>query len=203
MSFSSLKRSLKIIWLSLSVSYIAALHVSIIQHKSEGEIWILQMDKMRPEFKAGLDALTKLIFDRARPKQMGSIVMTGPIFAGLTQSFLDAINIGAVPTIATSWQNVEENECRRAHDTAVETYNQSFNKQTPLDEVFLQEVQEEAVQAALTVYNSEAVGGGPTRQKYEKQLHITLKRQFQVNVPEKAVCFCMVFEDVSVGRSTH
>jgi hypothetical protein len=70
-------------------------------------------------------------------------------------------------------------------------------------QVFLQEVQEEAVQAALTVYNSEAVGGGPTRQKYEKQLHITLKRQFQVNVPEKAVCFCMVFEDVSVGRSTH
>jgi hypothetical protein len=46
-------------------------------------------------------------------------------------------------------------------------------------QVFLQEVQEEAVQAALTVYNSEAVGGGPTRQKYEKQLHITLKRQFQ------------------------
>jgi hypothetical protein len=104
MSFSSLKGCLKIIWLSLSVSYIAALHVSIIQHKSEGEIWTLQMDKMRPEFKAGLDALTRLIFDRARPKQMGSIVMTGPIFAGLTQSFLDAINIGAVPTIATSWQ---------------------------------------------------------------------------------------------------
>jgi hypothetical protein len=32
-------------------------------------------------------------------------------------------------------QNVEENECRRAHDMAVETYSQSFNKQTPLDEV--------------------------------------------------------------------
>jgi hypothetical protein len=137
------------------------------------------MDKMRPEFKAGLDALTKFIFDRTRPKQLGSIVMTGPMFAGLTQSFLDAINAGAVPTIATSWQNVEENECRRAHDMAVETYSQSFNKQTPLDEVSLQEAQEEAVQAALTVYNSEAVGGGPTRQKYEKQLHSNLKRQFE------------------------
>lgn len=59
---------------------------------------------MRPEFRAGLDALTKFIFERTRPKQLGSIVMTGPMFAGLTQSFLDAINAGAVPTIATSWQ---------------------------------------------------------------------------------------------------
>jgi hypothetical protein len=30
--------------------------------------------------------------------------MTGPILAGLTQSFLDAINSGAVPTISSSWQ---------------------------------------------------------------------------------------------------
>lgn len=59
---------------------------------------------MRPEFRAGIDALTKFIFERTRPKQLGSIVMTGPMFAGLTQSFLDAINAGAVPTIATSWQ---------------------------------------------------------------------------------------------------
>jgi len=62
------------------------------------------MEKMRPEFRSGLDALTKYIFERTRPKQLGSLVMTGPMFAGLTQSFLDAINAGAVPTIATSWQ---------------------------------------------------------------------------------------------------
>lgn len=64
----------------------------------------LQLDKMRPEFRGGIDALTKYIFDRTRPKQLGSLVMTGSMFAGLTQSFLDAINAGAVPAIATSWQ---------------------------------------------------------------------------------------------------
>ncbi len=32
-------------------------------------------------------------------------------------------------------QNVEENECRRAHDLAVETYSNSFNKSTPPEEV--------------------------------------------------------------------
>lgn len=62
------------------------------------------MDKLRPEFKSGLDALTRFVFERTRPKQVGATVMTGPIFAGITQSFLDALNNGAVPTITSSWQ---------------------------------------------------------------------------------------------------
>jgi hypothetical protein len=59
---------------------------------------------MRPEFRSGLDNLTKYIFERTRSKQLGSLVMNGPMFAGLTQSFLDVINAGTVPNIATSWQ---------------------------------------------------------------------------------------------------
>ena len=59
---------------------------------------------MRPEFKTGLDALTRFVFERTRPKQVGATVMTGPIFAGITQSFLDALNNGVVPTIASAWQ---------------------------------------------------------------------------------------------------
>lgn len=62
------------------------------------------MNQLRPEFRAGLETLTKYILDRAGPKQLGSMTLTGPMFAGLTQSFLDAINSGAVPTIANSWQ---------------------------------------------------------------------------------------------------
>ncbi|XP_024393848.1 uncharacterized protein [Physcomitrium patens] len=139
----------------------------------------INMEKMRPEFRVGLDALTKYIFERTRPKQLGTLVMNGPMFAGLTQSFLDAINAGAVPTISTSWQNVEENECRRAHDMAVQKYSLVFNKDVTHDEVALQEAQEEAVQAAFSVYNSEAVGNGVVRRNHEKQLHATLKRQFE------------------------
>jgi len=30
--------------------------------------------------------------------------MNGPMLAGITQSFLDALNHGAVPTITSSWQ---------------------------------------------------------------------------------------------------
>lgn len=65
---------------------------------------LMQLDKLRPEFRSGLDALTKFVFERTRPKQVGATVMTGPILARITQSFLDAINKGAVPTITSSWQ---------------------------------------------------------------------------------------------------
>lgn len=58
-------------------------------------------------------------------------------------------------------------------------------------QVLLQEAQEEAVQAALNVYNTEAVGGGPVRKKYEKQLHATLKRQFEVLFLNIQICSCI------------
>lgn len=64
----------------------------------------LQIEKLRPEFKAGLDALTRFVFERTKPKQFGATVMTGPIFSRITQSFVDALNNGAVPTITSSWQ---------------------------------------------------------------------------------------------------
>lgn len=64
----------------------------------------VQLHNLRPEFRSGLDALTRFAFERTRPKQIGATVMNGPMLAGLTQSFLDALNNGAVPTISSSWQ---------------------------------------------------------------------------------------------------
>ncbi|KAL6973881.1 hypothetical protein U1Q18_028066, partial [Sarracenia purpurea var. burkii] len=60
------------------------------------------LDKLRPEFRSGLDALTRFVFWRTRSKQVGATIMTGPILARITQSFLDAIKNGAVPTITSS-----------------------------------------------------------------------------------------------------
>ncbi|RLN27533.1 hypothetical protein C2845_PM05G29740 [Panicum miliaceum] len=94
----------------------------------------LPLSNFRPEFRSGLDAFTKFVLDRTRPKQLGASTMTGPILAGLTQSFLDAINSGAVPTISSSWQSVEEAECRRAYDSAVDTYNSCFDRKKQIDE---------------------------------------------------------------------
>jgi len=55
----------------------------------------------------------------------------------------------------------------------------------------MQEAQEEAVQAAFSVFNSEAVGNGPVRRNYEKQLHATLKRHFDVRNDSLSFCICI------------
>lgn len=139
----------------------------------------IPLDKLRPEFRSGLEAFMKFVFERTRPKQVGGTVMTGPIFARITQSFLDAINNGAVPTITSSWQSVEEAECQRAYDLAAEIYESTFNHSIPPEEAALREAHEAAAQKSMAAFNDNAVGAGPTRVKYEKRLTNFQKKKFE------------------------
>lgn len=139
----------------------------------------IPLEKLRPEFRAGLDSLTKFVFERTRPKQMGATVMTGPIFARITQSFLDALNNGAVPTITSSWQSVEESECQRAYDLSTEVYMSAFDRSKPPEEAALREAHEDAVRQSMATFNDTAVGAGQVRQKYEKRLQTFLKKAFE------------------------
>ena len=52
----------------------------------------------------GIQRLTKLIFQRAQPKRLGTQIVSGSMLAALALAYVDAINLGAVPTIATAWQ---------------------------------------------------------------------------------------------------
>ncbi|KAJ6683351.1 hypothetical protein OIU85_007075 [Salix viminalis] len=137
------------------------------------------LDKFRPEFLSGINMLAKFVFERTKPKQVGGTVMTGPILAGITKSFLDALNSGAVPTISSSWQNVEELECQRAFNTAITVYMPAFDCTKPADEVSLRDAHDEAVQKSISVYNAIAVGVGSARQKHEVLLQNFCKIAFE------------------------
>uniref|UniRef100_A0A0A0KI62 GB1/RHD3-type G domain-containing protein n=1 Tax=Cucumis sativus TaxID=3659 RepID=A0A0A0KI62_CUCSA len=139
----------------------------------------ISLDKLRPEFRSGLDAFTKFVFERTRPKQVGATVMTGPILVGITESYLNALNHGAVPTITSSWQSVEEAECRRAYDHAAEVYMSTFDRSKPPEEAALREAHETAVQKSLAAFNSSAVGVGPVRKKYEGLLEKFYRKAFE------------------------
>ncbi|PNX74193.1 myosin-2 heavy chain-like protein, partial [Trifolium pratense] len=91
----------------------------------------ISLDKLRPEFQRELNALITFVLERTKPKQVGATMMTGPVLIGITESYLDALNHGAVPTISSSWQSVEEAECRRAYDSATEVYMASFDRSKP------------------------------------------------------------------------
>ncbi|XWS12592.1 hypothetical protein CRYUN_Cryun37aG0103300 [Craigia yunnanensis] len=137
------------------------------------------LDKLRPEFRAGLDALTKFVFERTRPKQVGATVLTGPVLIGIMESYLDALNNGSVPTISSSWQSVEEAECRRAYDYAAEIYMSAFDSTKPPEEAALRETHEEAVKKSLAVDNASAVGVGSMRKKYEEPVQKFFRKAFE------------------------
>ncbi|RDX69075.1 Guanylate-binding protein 6, partial [Mucuna pruriens] len=137
------------------------------------------LEKLRPEFRSGLDTLTKFVFERARPKQVGATMMTGPVLIGITESYLDALNHGAVPTISSSWQSVEEAECRKAYDSAAEIYMSSFDRTKPPEEVALREAHEKAVRISMAAFTASAVGIGSVRTKYEGMLQKFLKKAFE------------------------
>ncbi|TKY59207.1 Guanylate-binding protein 6 [Spatholobus suberectus] len=139
----------------------------------------ISLQKLRPEFRSGLDALTKFVFERTRPKQVGATMMTGPVLVGITESYLDALNHGAVPTISSSWQSVEEAECRRAYDSATDVYMSSFDRATPPEEVVMREAHEQAVQKSMAAFNASAVGVGSARKKYEGLLQKFFKKAFE------------------------
>ncbi|XP_038881898.1 guanylate-binding protein 1 [Benincasa hispida] len=139
----------------------------------------ISLDKLRPEFRSGLDAFTKFVFERTRPKQVGATVMTGPVLVGITESYLDALNHGAVPTITSSWQSVEEAECRRAYDHAAEVYMSTFDRSKPPEEAALREAHETAIQNSLAAFNSSAVGAGPVRKKHEALLEKFYRKAFE------------------------
>ena len=81
---------------------------------------------LRPEFRRGLDDLVSLLFSRCRPKTVGRDVLNGPALAGMAKQYVDAINDGAVPAIATAWQSVAEAECRAAAEDGERAYLASF-----------------------------------------------------------------------------
>ncbi|CAA0817853.1 Guanylate-binding family protein [Striga hermonthica] len=139
----------------------------------------IPLNQLRPEFRSGLESLINFVYERTRPKQMGASVMTGPILARMTQSFLDAINNGAVPTITSSWQSVEEAECQRAYELGTEAYMAGFDRSKPPEEAALREAHEVAVQKSMAAFNETAVGVGMIRQKYEKRLQSFLKKAFE------------------------
>ncbi|CAG9467408.1 unnamed protein product [Pedinophyceae sp. YPF-701] len=140
-----------------------------------------QMDTrdLRPEFLAGMEHLTQLIFDRARPKHVGNAAVSGGVLAGLTEAYVAAINDGAVPTIQSAWQSVAESECARALDAARAVYEGEFDKNTPPEDSALAREHARAVGRALAAFRAAAVGDQEVSARHEARLRALLDEGFE------------------------
>ena len=89
-------------------------------------------------------------------------VLNGASLAGMAQTYVAAINGGAVPAIATAWQSVAEGECRKAGALGSEAWASVFFPGVDAcgaDELSITQAHERAVRSAGAAFDANAVGG--------------------------------------------
>ena len=113
----------------------------------------LPKTKIRKEFLSELKVFKEKIFSKCSPKQLNGVNLNSRMFCNMIRSFVESINRGAIPNIASAWDFILENECMSAHGDALELYNQSLkqylsqDKPKPFEEMFniLKNVRETAL----------------------------------------------------------
>eukprot|EP01026_Neomeris_dumetosa_P038878 TRINITY_DN3175_c0_g1_i5.p1 TRINITY_DN3175_c0_g1~~TRINITY_DN3175_c0_g1_i5.p1 ORF type:complete len:490 (-),score=90.07 TRINITY_DN3175_c0_g1_i5:292-1761(-) len=120
-----------------------------------------------------------LVWRKAKVKMIGNGIVNGPRLAALTRMYVDAINGGAVPTIATAWQGVEEQESRRAAEEAEQAYNEEFRSEIIGEEADLEREHQRALQVAQQVFDSIALGSGEARQAGQSKFREVLQWRFE------------------------
>eukprot|EP00899_Mesostigma_viride_P008802 jgi/Mesvir1/17923/Mv12986-RA.1 len=135
--------------------------------------------KMRPQFLAAMEQLTRFIFARARPKAMNGVNLSGSMLAELAGAYVCAINKGAVPTIATAWQSVSEAECLRAHDAGLHAYDENLDTSVVPEESALLGAHKRAMAAARAAFSKRAVGDPSLQRRFEERMTSALEDKFQ------------------------
>ena len=139
-------------------------------------------ERLRPEFRDGLAALVNMLHARCRPKTVGSDVLNGAALAGMAETYVAAINGGAVPTIATAWQSVAEAECRAAAEAAEAAYADAFYQRADAlgdasTSAALADVHANATKIAKAAFDERAVGGAGPRGASWARLEAAIERR--------------------------
>ncbi len=75
-----------------------------------------------------MEDLVKKVFYNLRPKVIDGQTLTGKMFCELADSYVQAINTDAIPTISTAWERVIDSEIRSVYETACLELNESIQE---------------------------------------------------------------------------
>ena len=135
--------------------------------------------QLRPEFVAGVQALTAAVLAAAGPKRLAGDVLNGPALARLAETYVQALNTGAVPPIASAWEAVAAAECAAAAAAGDAAYETAVSRAGPsADADQLTAVHAAAVDAAKSAFTSTAVGPSGVREVHWTRLLTSLDRRF-------------------------
>lgn len=82
----------------------------------------LENNQIRPEFLRQVNTLREKILSKATAKQLKGVNLNMRMYVAMLQKYVEAINAGSVPNIATAWDHLVENECREAYEQSVDLF---------------------------------------------------------------------------------
>lgn len=133
---------------------------------SEAEVDMADRSKLRPEFLNGLSQLHSTIVGGIKPKLVGGKPISGPIFAKMCQSFVNAINSNTVPVVRDVWEMLSKDRCAEAWSEALGTWEtcerdlaRELELKSWLPQTVLQGRIEAGKQKARAVYENKAIRG--------------------------------------------
>lgn len=110
------------------------------------------MSELRPEFVEQTLNLRRKVLQRVKPKKINGKNLNGAMFWNLVQSYVEAINKGAIPSIESSWAYICKNECQKAQDDAFELFSNQMQSELmhggPFFENELKDIYDSAKKAA-------------------------------------------------------
>ena len=150
-----------------------------------------ELDELRPEFREQALNLKTLIFQNVKPKQLYGKNLTGDLYCELINSYVEAINKGAVPNIETSWIYICKQQCIKSLEEGLACYD-SFLKddvecQLPMDPQKLNQAHGETKKLILEKFRSDT--HPDERAEYEQELLKQLKKKYRlIKAKNEAIC---------------
>ena len=98
----------------------------------------MDLDELRADFVEQVMQLRRKVINRVKPKTLNGKILTGPMLANLTNSYVSAINKGVVPNIDNAWNYICKNECNKAIDESIQMFEEELKEgampRIPMDE---------------------------------------------------------------------
>lgn len=137
----------------------------------------LDVSQLRPEFVDQMSRFRKRIIEGIKPKRLNGTLINGIILAELVQSYVEAINTGAVPNIENTWTRICRDECTKRVEEAIKLYDQflinDIYNRIPLPELEIKAFYKKYKEEVINYYKRRAIGD--VSKDYEKDLICQIK----------------------------
>jgi len=116
--------------------------------------------------------LRKKVLTKMKPKKLNGKNLNGEMFVSLCNSYVAAINNGAIPNIENAWNYMCKDECIKAVNAAFETYERSLKEnlisKIPTTSEEIKSINKLSKESAMEVYKKKALG--ENNEEFENEL---------------------------------